>query len=35
MSDYEQTLWLWGARLGLPLLFAYLGAVVLLLRRLR
>jgi hypothetical protein len=35
MSDYDQTLWLWGARLGLPLLFAYLGAVVLLLRRLR
>ncbi len=35
MSDYEQTLWLWGARLGLPLLFAYLGTVVLLLRRLR
>ena len=35
MSEYEQNLWLWGARLGLPLLFAYLGAVVLLLRRLR
>ena len=36
MSDYkETTLWLWGARLGLPLLFAYLGAVALLLRRLR
>jgi len=35
MSDYEETLWLWGARLGLPLLFAYLGAVALLLRRLR
>ena len=35
MSDYEQTLWLWGTRLGLPLLFAYLGAVALLLRRLR
>jgi hypothetical protein len=35
MSGYEETLWLWGARLGLPLLFAYLGAVALLLRRLR
>jgi hypothetical protein len=35
MSDRDQTLWLWGTRLGLPLLFAYLGAVVLLLRRLR
>ena len=35
MSDYEKTLWLWGMRLGLPLLFAYLGAVALLLRRLR
>jgi hypothetical protein len=35
MSDYKETLWLWGARLGLPLLFAYLGAVALLLRRLR
>ena len=35
MSEFDQTLWLWGARLGLPLLFAYLGAVVLLLRKLR
>ena len=35
MSDYDQTLWLWVARLGLPMVFAYLGTVVLLLRRLR
>lgn len=31
----ERMLWLWGARLGLPALFAYLGLVVLLVRRLR
>ena len=31
----EHRLWLWGARLGLPVLFAYLGFVVLLFRRLR
>jgi hypothetical protein len=31
----EQQLWLWGARLGLPAVCAYLGLVVLLLRRLR
>src|SRR5262249_44019912 len=31
----EQSLWLWACRLGLPVLFAYLGAVVLLFRRLR
>jgi hypothetical protein len=30
----EHRLWLWGA-FGLPLLFAYLGLVVLLIRRLR
>jgi hypothetical protein len=30
-----QQLWLWGARLGLPALCAYLGLVVLLVRRLR
>jgi hypothetical protein len=33
-SEGEQ-LWLWGARLGLPALCAYLGLVVLLVRRLR
>jgi hypothetical protein len=31
----EYLMWLWGARLGLPVLFAYLGLVVLLARRLR
>jgi hypothetical protein len=31
----HQDLWVWGARLGLPVLFAYLGVVVLLTRRLR
>ena len=31
----EQQLWLWGTRLGLPVLFAWLGLVVLLVRRLR
>ncbi|MHB1426195.1 MAG: hypothetical protein ACYC3I_23775 [Gemmataceae bacterium] len=30
-----EKLWLWGTRLGLPVLFAYLGLVVLLMRRLR
>ncbi len=35
MSDRDQAIWLWGAQLGLPLLFAFFGAVVLLLRRLR
>jgi hypothetical protein len=34
-DDAEHKLWLWGARLGLPVLFAYLGCVVLLFRRLR
>jgi hypothetical protein len=34
-GSQEEQLWLWGARLGLPVLFAYLGLVVLLLRRLR
>jgi hypothetical protein len=31
----DEQLWLWGTRLGLPVLFAYLGLVVLLVRRLR
>jgi hypothetical protein len=35
LSDHEQHLWQWGARLGLPLLFAFLGCVVLLVRNLR
>jgi hypothetical protein len=34
-SSSEEQLWLWGTRLGLPVLFAYLGLVVLLVRRLR
>jgi hypothetical protein len=34
-EDHEYNLWMWGARLGLPVLFAYLGFVVLLMRRLR
>jgi hypothetical protein len=34
-EDPEHTLWLWGTRLGLPVLFAYLGCVVVLFRRLR
>lgn len=35
LSEDERSLWLWAARQGLPVLFAYLGLVVLLLRRLR
>jgi hypothetical protein len=35
LTDRQQELWQWGARLGLPLAFAYLGLVVLLVRRLR
>lgn len=35
MSPYEQSLWHWGAWLGLPALFAYLGLVVLMVRRMR
>jgi hypothetical protein len=34
-EDRDHKLWLWGTRLGLPVLFAYLGFVVLLFRRLR
>jgi hypothetical protein len=34
-GDQGHDLWLWGTRLGLPVLFAFLGAVVLLFRRLR
>jgi hypothetical protein len=34
-DDSNHKLWLWGTRLGLPVLFAYLGFVVLLFRRLR
>jgi hypothetical protein len=34
-GSQDEQLWLWGARLGLPVLFAYLGLVVLLLRSLR
>src|SRR5262249_42316445 len=35
LSERDRDLWHWGTQLGLPLLFAYLGVVVLLLRRLR
>jgi hypothetical protein len=35
LADNQQQMWEWGTRLGLPLLFAYLGFVVLLVRRLR
>jgi hypothetical protein len=35
LSDREHTLWHWGAWLGLPILFAYFGLVVLMIRRLR
>jgi hypothetical protein len=34
-GSLEEQLWQWGTRLGLPVLFAYLGLVVLLVRRLR
>jgi hypothetical protein len=34
-EDPEHKLWLWGTEVGLPVLFAYLGVVVLLFRRLR
>jgi hypothetical protein len=35
MSKLEFSLWEWGARLGLPLLFIYLGTVVMMVRRMR
>jgi hypothetical protein len=35
LSEREQELWQWGARLGLPLVFVYLGVVVYLMRRVR
>lgn len=35
LSESQISLWQWGTRLGLPLLFVYLGMVVLLVRRLR
>jgi ABC-type uncharacterized transport system len=35
LADTEQAMWQWGMRLGMPVLFAYLGLVVLLVRRLR
>src|SRR5206468_12078220 len=34
-AERETKLWMWGTRLGLPVLFAYLGLVVLMRRRLR
>src|SRR5262249_56105367 len=33
LAEREKRMWLWGARLGLPALFAWLGVVVLLVRR--
>ncbi len=35
MTDVEFSLWQWGARLGMPLFFVYLGAIVGLIRRMR
>jgi hypothetical protein len=35
LTEEQQKLWQWGTRLGLPVLFVYLGAVVLMVRRLR
>jgi hypothetical protein len=35
MSQEARTLWVWGARLGLPELFAFFGLIMLLIRRLR
>ena len=35
LSDRDQTLWRWGSALALPGVFAYLGFVVLLMRRMR
>jgi hypothetical protein len=35
LNERDAGLWMWSARLGLPLVFAYLGVVVLLVRRLR
>jgi hypothetical protein len=35
LSEKAEAGWMWACRLGLPLLFAYLGLVVLLARRLR
>jgi hypothetical protein len=35
LGESENALWQWGTRLGLPLLFVYLGFVVLMVRRMR
>ncbi|MFL5243111.1 MAG: hypothetical protein ACJ8FY_13465 [Gemmataceae bacterium] len=35
LSDHDANLWHWGTQIGLPALFAYLGVVVLMVRRLR
>lgn len=35
LAASESALWTWGARLGLPLIFAYFGMVMLLVRRMR
>jgi hypothetical protein len=35
LSDEQNALWQWGTRLGLPLVFVYLGMVMLLVRRMR
>jgi hypothetical protein len=35
LGDTQLALWQWGTRLGMPVLFAYLGLIVLMVRRLR
>ena len=35
LSPTDNSLWQWGTRLGLPMLFVYLGLVVMMVRRLR
>ena len=35
LTATQRSLWEWGTRLGLPVLFVYLGVVVLMVRRLR
>jgi hypothetical protein len=35
LDPLQRELWHWGTQLGLPLLFAYLGVVVVMVRRLR
>jgi hypothetical protein len=35
LTETQEKLWQWGTRLGMPVLFAYLGLIVLMVRRLR